>query len=63
VQRRVQKLGAEVVKIMLTPELEERARTQGFRVNARGPELFAPFLSDEIARWAQVIQVANIKAD
>ncbi len=59
----VQKLGAEVVRIMGTPELEERARTQGFRVDARGPDKFAPFLTEEIARWAKVIQAANIKAD
>lgn len=59
----VQKVGAEVVRIMGTPELEERARTQGFRVDARGPDRFAPFLSEEIARWAKVIQAANIKAD
>lgn len=59
----VQKLGAEVVRIMGTPELEERARTQGFRVDARGPDRFGPFLTEEIARWAKVIQAANIKAD
>lgn len=59
----VQKLGGEVVRIMGTPELEERARTQGFRVDARGPEKFAPFLSEEIARWGRVIRTAGIKPD
>ena len=42
---------------------EERARTQGFRIDARGPEKFAPFLTDEIARWAKIIKAAQIKAD
>lgn len=59
----VKKLGAEVVRIMQTPELEERARTQGFRIDARGPEAFASFLHDEVERWAKVIQSANIKPD
>jgi tripartite-type tricarboxylate transporter receptor subunit TctC len=59
----VKKLAAEVVRIMQTPELEERARTQGFRIDARGPEAFAAFLHDEVARWAKVIQSANIKPD
>jgi tripartite-type tricarboxylate transporter receptor subunit TctC len=59
----VQKLGAEVVKIMTTSELEERARQQGFRVDARGPDRFAIFLNDEIARWARVIKSADIRAD
>jgi tripartite-type tricarboxylate transporter receptor subunit TctC len=59
----VQKLSAEVLKIMQTPELEERARTQGFRVDARGSERFAAYLAEEIARWAKVIAVAGIKPD
>ena len=58
----VDKLGAEVVKIMACPELEERARTQGFRVDARGPRAFAVFLKSEIERWAKVIAAAKITA-
>ena len=58
----VDKLGAEVVKIMACPELEERARTQGFRVDARGPQAFAVFLKSEIERWAKVIAAAKITA-
>ena len=59
----VQKLSAEVLKIMQTPDLEERARSQGFRVDARGTERFSPYLNEEIARWAKVIAVAGIKPD
>ena len=54
------KLGAEVLKIMATPNMEERARTQGFRLDARGPQQFAPFLKDEIERWARIIKSAGI---
>ena len=46
-----------------SPDLEERARTQGFRVDARGVERFSSYLNDEIARWAKVIAVAGIKPD
>jgi tripartite-type tricarboxylate transporter receptor subunit TctC len=56
----VARLGAEVLKIMATPEMDERARTQGFRVDARGPQQFAPFLKDEIERWARIIGTAGI---
>lgn len=59
----INKLGTEVVKIMASPELEERARTQGFRVDARGPQAFAVFLKSEIERWAKVIAAAKITAD
>ena len=36
---------------------------EGFRVDARGPERFATFLGDEVARWAKVIKAADIRAD
>jgi tripartite-type tricarboxylate transporter receptor subunit TctC len=56
----VNRLGAEVLKIMAAPDIEERARTQGFRVDARGPQAFGRFLGDEIERWARVIAAAHI---
>jgi len=59
----VAKVGAEALKIMTAPDIDERARTQGFRVDARGPQAFAGFLKDEIDRWAQVIGAAKIQAD
>jgi len=59
----VAKLGAEVVRILAAPEIEERARTQGFRVDARGPDQFAPFLKSEIERWGHIIAAAKITAE
>ena len=59
----VAKIGAEVLSIMAGAEINERARTQGFRVDARGPKEFAPFLKDEIDRWARIITAAKIQAD
>ncbi len=59
----VNRLAAEIVKIMATPELEERARTQGFRIDARNAQAFAPFLKDEVERWARVIVAAKIVAE
>lgn len=59
----VQKLAAEVLKIMLSPDIDDKARTQGFRVDARGPERFAPFVSAEVERWAKVIAAAKISGD
>lgn len=56
----VARLGSEVLKIMATPDMEERARTQGFRLDARGPQQFAPFLKEEIERWARIIKSAGI---
>jgi hypothetical protein len=52
-----------VVAIMGGAEIGERARTQGFRVDARGPREFAPFLANEVERWGRIITVAKIQPD
>jgi tripartite-type tricarboxylate transporter receptor subunit TctC len=59
----VAKLGAEVLRIMAATDVDERARAQGFRVDARGPQAFARFLTDETARWARVIAAAGITTE
>ena len=59
----VAKLAAEVLKIMAAPDMEERARTQGFRVDARGSQAFGKFLGDEVERWQLIIAAARITAE
>jgi tripartite-type tricarboxylate transporter receptor subunit TctC len=59
----VNKLAAEVLKILATPDFDEKARTQGFRIDARGPDRFAPYLQSEVERWARLIATANIRSD
>ncbi len=59
----VDKLDAEVVKILLSPDVAERAKTQGFTVDARPAAKFAGFLDDETQRWAKIIKAANITAE
>jgi tripartite-type tricarboxylate transporter receptor subunit TctC len=59
----VQALSAEAVKIMAQPEIEERVRSQGFRVDARPAAAFAPFVASEVERWGRIITAARIQAD
>ncbi|MBX3605685.1 MAG: tripartite tricarboxylate transporter substrate binding protein [Piscinibacter sp.] len=59
----VAKLGAEAVAIMNLPDVAERVRGMGFRVDARGPAEFAGFLSGEIERWAGIIAAARIQLE
>ena len=59
----VQRLSAEVVKIMAAPDIDDKARAQGFRVDARPYDKFGPFLDDEIQRWGRIIRTAHITAD
>ena len=59
----VAKLSAEVLKIMAAPDMDERARAQGFRVDARGPQAFGTFLGAEIERWSRIIAAAKITTE
>jgi tripartite-type tricarboxylate transporter receptor subunit TctC len=59
----VETIGAEVLRIMASPEIEERARMQGFRIDARGPREFGSFLNAEVDRWARVIAAGRITAE
>ncbi len=59
----IAKLGAEIVRILASPDIAERAKTQGFTVDARPADKFAPFLTDEIQRWAKVIVSAKISVE
>ena len=58
----VEKFAREMVKIMASPEVEERARQQGFTITPKGPQEFAVFLKAEIDRWARIIKIAKITA-
>ena len=58
----VDKYSREMIKIMYTPEVEERAKQQGFRVTPKGPQDFDVFLKSEINRWSRIIKTAKITA-
>ena len=59
----VQRLNADMVRILNSAEVKERFGKAGVDVVAGTPEHFAQFLKGEVARWAKVVQEANIKAD
>ena len=57
----VARINADVVKVMKSPELVERLRSEGSDPVGNTPEQYAAFLRDEIAKWGKVIKLANIK--
>ena len=59
----VKRLNSEMVKILTAAEVKERISKSGVEVVASSPDHFSAFLKSEVARWAKVIQEANIKAD
>lgn len=56
----VEKYSRELVKIMNTPDIIEKATQRGFRVNAKGRDEFARYLKDEIELWGRVVKAAKI---
>src|SRR5882672_2518354 len=59
----VQRPNTEMVKVLTSAEVKERFGRLGVDVVAGSPEHFSQFLTGEVARWAKVVQDANIKAD
>ncbi len=57
------KLTAEAAKAVRSPLAVERLGEQGFIASGAGPEEFAPYIRDEIARYAKIIKEANIKVE
>ena len=56
----IQRLNAEVVKILKDPKVKEQLLAQGAEPVADSPEEFAAFVKREHDRWAKIIQDANI---
>lgn len=56
----VDRYSRELIKLMFTPEVEERARAMGFLPKPMGREAFGGFLTSEINRWSQLIRAAKI---
>ncbi len=59
----VARLNAELVKIMHAPELKERFAAMATEPRTSTPEEFAAYIKQEIAKWAEVVRQAGLKAD
>lgn len=59
----VNKLNADAVAGLTTPEVKERLAAQGYFVVASAVEPFTAFVNAEIPRWAKVVKEANVKPE
>jgi len=59
----IERLNAEIQKILATPEAQEQLLQQGAYAVNTTPEQAAARVRQEIAMWAKVIKDANIRAD
>ena len=59
----VDKVNAEMMRILATPEVREMLAAQGATPGRGSPQDLARFANEEIAKWAKVIKDGNIKAE
>ena len=59
----VDRLNAELVKAMRTPEVSERIRAQAYDTWTLSPEEFTAFLRTDYAKWGKVVKLSGAKAD
>jgi tripartite-type tricarboxylate transporter receptor subunit TctC len=59
----IDKLNAEMVRAVQTPDVIERLGTLGVEPVGNTPDEFARVIHAEIVRWAKVVKDAGVKAD
>ena len=59
----INRLHAEVVKVLALPDVKERLATLGADSVGDTPQHFAAFIKAEIPKWAQVVKDAGLKVE
>jgi tripartite-type tricarboxylate transporter receptor subunit TctC len=59
----IDKLHADMVKVMNTPEVRERFAAVGADTIANTPAQYGAFVEAELKRWGKVIKSTGIKVD
>jgi tripartite-type tricarboxylate transporter receptor subunit TctC len=59
----VDKLNAEIIRIMKLPESKDRMANVGFEIVASTPAEFATLIREEIPKWTKVVREAGIRAE
>ncbi|KQT14101.1 tripartite tricarboxylate transporter substrate binding protein [Ramlibacter sp. Leaf400] len=59
----VTRLNEAITKIVSAPEVQQAWAQQGATALVMAPAAFDKYMQEDIAKWAKVIQSANIKAD
>lgn len=59
----IERLNAEIVRTMASPEIRERLQAQGFELRTSTPAELAQLLKSDIDKYARVIREGNIKVE
>ena len=59
----VERLNAEIRRIVNTPEVKEAWAKQGAAPMSMGTDEFAQYLREDIAKWANIVKISGAKVD
>jgi tripartite-type tricarboxylate transporter receptor subunit TctC len=59
----VQKISADVVRLVATPEIQKRMLDEASEPVGSNPESYAAFIRAETAKWSDVVKTANMKPE
>ena len=59
----VNRLNAEIAKIVAKPEVRDEWAKQGATPMSMNPEEFTKYMNDDIAKWARIVKISGAKAD
>jgi tripartite-type tricarboxylate transporter receptor subunit TctC len=59
----IDKLNAEIVRILHSPDVQGRLAADGSEAVGNTPEQFAAHIKSELVKWSKVVRDANIRAD
>jgi tripartite-type tricarboxylate transporter receptor subunit TctC len=59
----VQKVNAEVARVMMLPEVKDALLAQGAEAQPTTPEEFGAYVKSEIAKWGRVVKESGAKAN
>ena len=59
----VNRLNAEIGKIVANPDVVRAWKAQGATPLSMGVEAFGRYMTDDIAKWAHIVKVSGAKVD
>jgi tripartite-type tricarboxylate transporter receptor subunit TctC len=59
----VNRLNAEVMKALATPDVREKLQAQGAEILGSTPEQYAAYLKSEVERWGKVVRSSGVQFD
>ena len=59
----VAKVSADLVEVMLLPDVQQKMQDMGSQLVPNSPSEFRKFVEDEIAKWSEAVKVSGASVD